>query len=93
VKLEGKIVTSSGYRFIVQGHCSLVYWPEWIQLRKESTKAIGLWILHDIIYRWGMILEMVMDNGPIFLAALCWLESTITSNISGFLDTTLVPMD
>jgi hypothetical protein len=34
--------TSSGYRFIVQGHCSLVYWPEWIQLWKESAKAIGL---------------------------------------------------
>jgi hypothetical protein len=62
--------TSSGYRFIVQGCCSLIYWPEWIQLRKESAKAIGLWILHDIIYRWGMILEIVMDNGPVFLAAL-----------------------
>jgi hypothetical protein len=41
---------------------------------KESAKAIGLWILHDIIYRWGIILGTIMDNGPIFLAALCWLE-------------------
>jgi hypothetical protein len=42
--------TSSSYKFIVQGHCSLVYW---LELQKESAKAIGLWILHDIIYRWG----------------------------------------
>jgi Integrase zinc binding domain len=85
--------TSSSYKFIVQGCCSLVYWLEWIQLQKESAKAISLWILHDIIYRWGMILEMVMDNGPVFLAALHWLESTITLNTSEFLDTILMPMD
>jgi hypothetical protein len=84
---------SSGYKFIVQGHCSLVYWLEWIQLWKEFAKAIGLWILHDIIYRWGMILEMVTDNGPIFLAALCWLEKHYHINTSGFPDTNLVPMD
>jgi hypothetical protein len=30
--------------------------------------------LHDIIYRWGMILEMVTDNSPVVLAALRWLE-------------------
>jgi hypothetical protein len=40
-----------------------------------------------------MILEIVTDNGPVFLAALHWLESTITLNTSGFPDTTLMPMD
>jgi hypothetical protein len=65
---------SSGYKFIVQGCCSLIYWPEWIMLQAENAKAIGKWILNDIIYRWGLLLEIVMDNGPAFLATLCWLE-------------------
>ena len=41
---------SSGYKYIVQGSCSLIYWPEWAMLIKEDAAAIGKWILHDIIY-------------------------------------------
>ena len=65
---------SSGYKFIVQGRCSLIYWPEWAMLIKENAAALGKWILHDIIYRWGLLLEIVTDNGPAFLKALAWLE-------------------
>src|SRR5271168_3652411 len=65
---------SSGYKFIVQGRCSLTYWPEWTMLIKENAAALGKWILHDIIYRWGLLLEIVTDNGPAFLKALAWLE-------------------
>jgi hypothetical protein len=66
--------TSSGYKYIVQGRCSLIYWPEWAMLTKENAAALGKWILHDIIYRWGLLLEIVTDNGPAFLKALAWLE-------------------
>ena len=45
-----------------------------MQLKRESTKAIGLWILHNITYRWGCLLWIVIDNNPTFLAALQWLE-------------------
>ena len=65
---------SNGYKYIVQGCCSLIHYPEWTQLKRESAKAIELWILHDIIYRWGCLLWIVTDNGPTFLAALRWLE-------------------
>lgn len=65
---------SSGYKYIVQGRCSLVYWPEWAMLRKETGKSLGEWILRDIIYRWGLLLEIVTDNGPAFLKALAYLE-------------------
>ena len=41
--------SSNGYKYIVQGHCSLIHYPEWTQLKRESAKAIRLWILHDII--------------------------------------------
>ena len=57
---------SSGYKFIVQGRCSLIYWPEWAMLIKENAAALGKWILHDIIYRWGLLLEIVTNNGPAF---------------------------
>lgn len=65
---------SSGYKYIAQGRCSLVYWPEWTMLRKENGKSLGQWILQDIIYRWGLLLEIVTDNGPAFLKALAYLE-------------------
>ena len=65
---------SSGYKYIIQGHCSLIYWPEWAMLLKENTVALGKWILHDIIYCWGLLLEIITDNGPAFLKALAYLE-------------------
>ena len=43
-------------------------------LRKENARALGNWILHDIIYRWGLLLEIVMDNGPMFIKVLAYLE-------------------
>src|SRR5271156_331349 len=66
--------SSSGYKYIVQGRCSLIYWPEWSMLARETGKSLGRWILQDLIYRWGLLLEIVMDNGPAFLKALAWLE-------------------
>ena len=65
---------SSGYKYIVQGRCSLIYWPEWSMLHSENGKSLAHWILHDIIYRWGLLLEIVTDNGPAFLKALRYLE-------------------
>ena len=65
---------SSGYKYIVQGRCSLIYWPEWAMLQTENAKSLARWILHDIIYRWGLLLEIVTDNGPAFLKALKYLE-------------------
>jgi hypothetical protein len=66
--------TSAGYKYIVQGRCSLIYWPEWNMLTKENGKSLGNWILRDIIYRWGLLCEIVTDNGPAFLKALAYLE-------------------
>ena len=36
-------------------------------LAKGNTVALGKWILHDIIYRWGLLLEIITDNGPAYL--------------------------
>ena len=64
----------SGYKYIVQGRCSLIYWPEWAMLTQETGKTLGKWILHELIYRWGLLLKIVTDNGTVFLKALAWLE-------------------
>src|ERR1700678_81885 len=65
---------SSGYKYIVQGRCSLTYWPEWAMLYAKNAKSLARWILNDIIYRWGLLLEIVTDNGSAFLKALKFLE-------------------
>src|SRR5277367_6432956 len=54
--------------------CSLIYWPEWCMLQKENGQSLGNWILRDIIYRWGLLLEIVTDNGAPFIKALAYLE-------------------
>ena len=65
---------SFGHKYIVQGQCSLIYWPEWAKLAKENAKSLGDQILHDIIFHWGLLLEIVTDNSPAFLKALAYLE-------------------
>jgi hypothetical protein len=65
--------SSGGYRYIVQGRCSLVYYPEFRMLRKENAKTLGDWIFEDLICRWGSLAEIVTDNGPAFIAALDYL--------------------
>jgi hypothetical protein len=66
--------SSGGYRYIVQGRCSLVYYPEFRMLRKENAKTLGDWIFEDLICQWGSLAEIVTDNGPAFIAALEYLS-------------------
>jgi hypothetical protein len=67
------LTPSSGYKYIVQGRCSLTHWPEWEMLRTETAKTLGNFILYNIIQRWGTLLEIVTDNGSAFLKALEYL--------------------
>ena len=64
---------SGGYRYLVQGRCSLAYYPEFRMLRKENARTLGDWVFEDIICRWGSLAEIVTDNGPAFIAALEYL--------------------
>ena len=65
---------SGGYKYIVQGRCSLTHWPEWDLLWQETGRTLANWILNSIIYRWGLLLEIITNNGPAFLKALAHLE-------------------
>ena len=67
------MLTSGGYCYLVQGRCSLAYYPEFQMLCKENVRTPGDWIFKDIICRWGSLAEIVTDNGPAILAALNYL--------------------
>ena len=66
--------TSSGYKFIMQGRCSVVYWPEFDILKNENAQAISEWLLKCFVYRWGMLLEIVLDNSTPFVKAISYLK-------------------
>ena len=75
------------YKYIVQGRCSLTYYPEFRMLRSETAKTIGDWIYEDILCRWGSLHEIVTDNGTTFLGALAYLSKCYHINhicISGY---------
>lgn len=64
---------SSGFKYIVQGRCTLTTYPEFRALRVENAKSLGDWIYEDLLCRWGGLHEIVTDNGPAFLKALEYL--------------------
>ena len=79
--------SSQGYKFIVQGRCSLVHWPEFDMLRNENARSIGEWLLRCFIYRWGTLVEIVSDNGAPFVKAIGYLSKRYHINhirISGY---------
>jgi hypothetical protein len=48
-------------------------YPEFHKLHLENAKALGDWIFEDIICHWGLLREIVTDNGSTFLKALEYL--------------------
>jgi hypothetical protein len=79
--------TSSGYKYIIQGRCSLTQYPEFRMLRNENARAIGDWIFEDILCRWGSLREIVTDNGPALIKSLNYLSKRYRVNhirISGY---------
>ena len=79
--------SSSGYKFMVQGRCSVVHWPEFDMLKNENAQAIGEWLMKCFVYRWGMLSEIVSDNGAPFVKAIGYLLKRYHLNhirISGY---------
>jgi hypothetical protein len=78
---------SGGYRYIVQGRCSLIHYVKFRMLRAKTAVALGDWIFEDIICRWGTLTEIVSDNGGPFVKALGHLSKKYHINhirISGY---------
>jgi hypothetical protein len=64
---------SNGYKYLVQGRCSLTHYVEFCKLRTETAMRLGDWLFEDVLCRWGTITEIVSDNGPPFIKALEYL--------------------
>ena len=43
--------SSNKFKYIIQGRCSLIHYPEFRMLARENTDAIAKWIFEDIICR------------------------------------------
>jgi len=65
---------SGGFKYIVQGRCSVSHYPEACMLRQESAHTLGDWLYEDVLCQWGTLVEIVSDNGSAFVKALAYLE-------------------
>ncbi|KZV95171.1 hypothetical protein EXIGLDRAFT_587039, partial [Exidia glandulosa HHB12029] len=54
---------SKGRKYVIQARCALASYPEWRSLVKTSAEAVGRFILEELLCRWGVIGEIVTDNG------------------------------
>lgn len=61
---------SKGYKYVIQGRCSLSSYPEWRKLKAENGDAIAKWIYEDVLCRWGALSEIVTDNGPAIIKGI-----------------------
>jgi hypothetical protein len=78
---------SGSFKYIVQGHCSLIHYVKFWMLRNETAISLGDWIFEDIICRWGTLSEIVSNNGGPFVKALAHLSKKYHINhirISGY---------
>ena len=66
---------ASGFCYIVQARCSLTVWPEWCALHTETGQMLGTFIFKEILYRWGAVKQIVMDNRTAYVVVLDWLSS------------------
>ena len=64
---------SGGFRYIVQGRCSVAHYVEFRMLRSENATTIGDWLFEDVLCRWGALSEIVSDNGGAFVKAIEYL--------------------
>jgi hypothetical protein len=63
----------NGYKYFVQGWCSIWHYNEFHKLWTETAVTLGDWMFEDILCRWGTIFEIVIDNGLAFIKALKYL--------------------
>lgn len=66
---------SNGCNFIADARCALTRYVEGRALHKQTAKNIGMFLLEDIICRWGCPIWIMTDNGTPFIAAMEWLKS------------------
>jgi hypothetical protein len=59
-----------GYKKIVLARDNTTGYPEGRMLRKATMTAIARFLLEEVISHWGVIEQIMTDNGPKFGAAV-----------------------
>jgi hypothetical protein len=72
VMIMGQV--SNGHRLVVAARDSLSRYPEGRPLKHDSAQSLGLFLLEDVICRWGCPREFITDNAPQFKKAVEWLR-------------------
>lgn len=72
VMVMGQVSNKCG--LVVNARCSLSSWLEGRPLVKDNAQQLGMFLLEDVICRWGCPQKFVCDNAPQFKAAVAWLE-------------------
>jgi transposase InsO family protein len=62
----------AGLSYILQGRCSLISYPKFRILAKETGAAVGRFLFEDLLCRWGAV-EIVTDNRAPIMAGIEWL--------------------
>lgn len=65
---------SNGYDKAVGARDSLSSWLEGRPLKSDTAQALGMFLLEDIICRWGCPACFITDNAKQFKAAVQWLR-------------------
>nr|GAT46689.1 predicted protein [Mycena chlorophos] len=66
---------SNGSNFVVDARCALTRYIEARAIREQTAKNVGMFLLEEVICRWGCPRWLVTDNGTPFVAAVKWLEA------------------
>ena len=64
---------AGGFKLLIQARCSLCHFPEFAILRRETSATVGEFLFRDIICRYGLLLEIVTDNGSAIVKAVEYL--------------------
>jgi hypothetical protein len=67
--------TSNGYDMVVDARDSLSRWLEARPIKNDNAETLGMFLLEEIICRWGCPKKIVTDNAKQFIKAVAWLEA------------------
>ena len=67
-------IASEGKKAMVQGRCATASYPEWRALAKVNGPTLGRFLFEEVLCRWGVVGEIVTDNGADIVKAVEYLS-------------------
>ena len=67
------MLLSYGYKYIVQARNLLTGQSEQYVFTCKTDKTLGQFLFEEILYFWGGLKEIIIDNSSAFMTALDWI--------------------